>query len=181
MDAMLKEELRTVTERENEGFKIDSLEKADWALKKLKAIQAHDDEIGQVAKNNIDQAIAWRDRELDKNQANREYFEGLLTDYLRDQRLVDKKFKIDTPNGRVSTRKNPAGLAYDEKMVLNSLRNQGMSQYIKVKESIDKVDLKKAGRMVGDKFVMEDGEIIAGITEKPATEKVTFKYQEEPI
>ena len=51
-----------------------------------------------------------------------------------------------------------------------------MSQYIKVKESIDKVDLKKAGRMVGDKFVMEDGEIIAGITEKPATEKVTFKY-----
>ncbi|WP_063485749.1 host-nuclease inhibitor Gam family protein, partial [Lactiplantibacillus plantarum] len=155
---------------------IDSLEKADWALKKLKAIQAHDDEIGQVAKNNIDQAIAWRDRELDKNQANREYFEGLLTDYLRDQRLVDKKFKIDTPNGRVSTRKNPAGLAYDEKMVLNSLRNQGMSQYIKVKESIDKVDLKKAGRMVGDKFVMEDGEIIAGITEKPATEKVTFKY-----
>ncbi|KLD60176.1 hypothetical protein WP50_12425, partial [Lactiplantibacillus plantarum] len=32
------------------------------------------------------------------------------------------------------------------------------------------------GRMVGDKFVMEDGEIIAGITEKPATEKVTFKY-----
>ena len=176
MDAKLKEELRTVTERENEGFKIDSLEKADWALKKLKAIQAHDDEIGQVAKNNIDQAIAWRDRELDKNQANREYFEGLLTDYLRDQRLVDKKFKIDTPNGRVSTRKNPAGLAYDEKMVLNSLRNQGMSQYIKVKESIDKVDLKKAGRMVGDKFVMEDGEIIAGITEKPATEKVTFKY-----
>ena len=100
MDAMLKEELRTVTERENEGFKIDSLEKADWALKKLKAIQAHDDEIGQVAKNNIDQAIAWRDRELDKNQANREYFEGLLTDYLRDQRLVDKKFKIDSPNGR---------------------------------------------------------------------------------
>ncbi|KRO27032.1 hypothetical protein DY78_GL000350 [Lactiplantibacillus fabifermentans DSM 21115] len=67
-------------------------------------------------------------------------------------------------------------MAYDEKMVLNSLRNQGMSQYIKVKESIDKVDLKKAGRMVGDKFVMEDGEIIAGITEKPATEKVTFKY-----
>lgn len=176
MDAMLKEELKTVIERENEGFKIDSLETADWALKKLKAIKAHDDDVNQVAQNNIDQAIAWRDRELDKNQANREYFESLLTDYLRDGRLTDKKFKIDTPNGKVSTRKTPAGLVYEEKVVLNALRNQGMGKFIKVKESIDKVDLKKAGQLVNGKFVMEDGEIIAGVTEKPAVENVTFKY-----
>ena len=176
MDAMLKEELKTVTERENEGFKVDSLESADWALKKLKAIKEHDTDVKQVADNNIKQAQDWRDRELAKNQANREYFEGLLTDYLYQQRQTDKKFKIDTPNGRVLTRKTPAGLVYDDKVVINSLRNQGASQYIRTKEELNKADLKKAGRMVKDKFVLDNGEIIVGVSEKPSQENVTFKF-----
>lgn len=176
MNELLKDELKTVNERESEGFKISTLQEADWAMRKLKAMDAQDDGFKATAKADIDETNAWLNRKLTENQASREYFKGLLQDYLYEQRKTDKKFKIDTPHGTVSTRKTPAGLKYEDAVVLKSLHDQGVEQFIRVKQEINKKDLKKAGSIINGKFVLEDGEIIAGVTEKPASESVKYTF-----
>lgn len=174
INELLKEELKTVNDREQEGFKINSLQSADWAMRKLQAIEKHDQEAKEAAQADIDQTIAWRDRKLTENESSREYFHGLLKDYLYRERQHDSKFKIDTPHGKVTTRKTPAGLNYDETTVLKSLRDQGIKELIKTKETIKKTDLKKSGTIINGKFVLEDGQIVDGVTEKPASESVKF-------
>jgi len=174
INPLLKEELTTVNEREHEGFQINSLQSADWAMRKLQAINEQDRENEATAQADLDQTIAWRDRKLTENQASREYFQGLLKDYLYRERQHDKKFKIDTPHGKVTTRKTPAGLKYEDATALKSLRDQGIQEFIRVKEEINKKDLKKAGSIINGKFVLEDGQIVDGVTEKPAGESVKF-------
>lgn len=174
MNELLKEELKTVNDREQDGFQINSLQSADWAMRKLQAIDKHDQEVQKAAQFDLDQTIAWRDRKLTENETNREYFQSLLKDYLYRERQHDKKFKIDTPHGKVMTRKTPAGLKYADATVLKSLRDQGIKEFIRVKEEINKQDLKKAGSVINGKFVLEDGQIVEGVTEKPAGESVKF-------
>lgn len=174
INELLKEELKTVNDREQEGFQINSLQSADWAMRKLQAIEEHDTEVQNAAKADMDQTIAWRDRKLTENQASQEYFEGLLKDYLYRERQHDKKFKIDTPHGKVTTRKTPAGLKYEDATVLKSLRDQGIKEFIRVKEEVNNKDLKKAGSIINGKFVLDDGQIVDGVAEKPAGESVKF-------
>ncbi|MFC6180318.1 host-nuclease inhibitor Gam family protein [Lactiplantibacillus daowaiensis] len=176
INAILKDELKSVNEREDEGFQINSLQTADWAMRKLQAIDEQDKETAATAQADLDKTIAWRDRKLTENQASREYFQGLLKDYLYRERKHDKKFKIDTPHGKVSTRKNAAGLNYDDVTVIKSLKKQGATDFIRVKEELDKKSLKKQGQIINGKFVLDDGEVIDGVTEKPATESVSFKF-----
>ncbi|WCE42341.1 hypothetical protein [Lactiplantibacillus plantarum] len=49
INELLKEELKTVNDREQEGFKINSLQSADWAMRKLQAIEKHDQEVKEAA------------------------------------------------------------------------------------------------------------------------------------
>lgn len=176
MNALLKDELKTVNEREAKDFKISSLQEADWAMRKLQAMGAQDDDYKATAKANTDDVNAWLERKLTENQASREYFKGLLQDYLYEQRKTDKKFKIDTPHGTVTTRKVPAGLKYQDAVVLKSLHDQGANRFIRTKEEVNKADLKKNGSLIKGKFVLDDGEIIDGISEKPASESVNYKF-----
>ncbi|MBS0953367.1 host-nuclease inhibitor Gam family protein [Lactiplantibacillus plantarum] len=176
MNELLKDELKTISQRESEGFKISTLQEADWAMRKLQAMSAQDDENKATAKANIDDINAWLERKLTENQASREYFKGLLQDYLYEQRKTDKKFKIDTPHGTVTTSKVPAGLKYQDAAVLKSLHDQGVNEFIRVKEEVNKVGLKKNGSIINGKFVLSDGEIIDGVTEKPATESVKYTF-----
>ncbi|KLD59285.1 hypothetical protein WP50_19645, partial [Lactiplantibacillus plantarum] len=44
--------------------------------------EKHDQEVKEAAQADIDQTIAWRDRKLTENESSREYFHGLLKDYL---------------------------------------------------------------------------------------------------
>ncbi|MEJ6358429.1 host-nuclease inhibitor Gam family protein [Lactiplantibacillus plantarum] len=176
MNEILKDELKTVNERESEGFKISTLQEADWAMRKLKAMDAQDNGFKTTAKADIDETNAWLDRKLTENQASREYFEGLLQDYLYEQRKTDKKFKIDTPHGKVTTHKVPAGLKYQDAVVLKSLHDQGVSRFIRTKEEVNKAYLKKSGSIIKGKFVLDDGEIIDGITEKLASESVKYTF-----
>lgn len=174
INPLLKEELTTVNEREHDGFQINSLQSADWAMRKLQAIKQHDDENEEYIQGEVDKLVAWRDRKLTENQASREYFENLLKDYLYRERQHDKNFKIDTPHGKVTTRKTPAGLKYEDATVLKSLRDQGITEFIRTKEEVNKKDLKKAGSVINGKFVLDDGQIVDGVAEKPAGESVKF-------
>uniref|UniRef100_UPI002FD97D25 host-nuclease inhibitor Gam family protein n=1 Tax=Lactobacillus acetotolerans TaxID=1600 RepID=UPI002FD97D25 len=120
MNTLIKDDLED-TSTEKPTFKVNDIGSATWAMRKLKAFDEQDKDFKKTAQDQIDSINAWLKRKLEKNADSRSYLEGLLTDYLFEQRKKDPKFRVDTPYGMVSTRKSPAGINWSDNKVMESL------------------------------------------------------------
>ena len=87
------------------------------------------------------------------------------TNIYTDKRLAeDKNFKLKTANGTASYGKvNKKWNWQDDEATIKALKDTGHNEFIKVTESLDKVNLKKSLTVAGDTVVDENGEIIEGI------------------
>ena len=82
---------------------------------------------------------------------------------MHELRKNDPKAKIKTPHGTVSTRKQPDSWEYRED-VLDILKELELTEFITIKESINKAELKKAVRVLEDgRVISPDGELIESI------------------
>ena len=141
--------LENVLEEEREGFIVSDLSSANWVLKKLKAIEEKEEEIKAVAAEEL-KAIAeevnkiqsWLDNELKAYEGDKEYLEGLLIAYYKQQKELDPKFKLSTPYGKVNSRKVTKWEYCDEDGLIDYLKENN-TDCIRIKEEIDKAYLKK--------------------------------------
>ncbi len=161
----------TLTE-EREGFKIENLEGATWAFRKLRAIENKEAEIKVIAEEEINRVNAWKEKELEQYAKDKEYFSYLLEEFYRAEKAKDKKFKLSTPYGKVTARKSSKWFYDDEKGLLDYLKENG-SCCIRVKEEVDKTELKKTFK---DGVNTETGEIIPGVRIEE-TETITVKVE----
>lgn len=166
----------SVDQTADSRFKITDLGSATWAMRKLKALDDQDTENNVVAQEQISSINEWLDRKKQINADSRQYLQGILSDYLFEQRVNDPKFKIDTPFGTVSTRKTAAGVNWSDAKVVESLKKQGLKDYIRVKEEPDKKAIKQGFKFVNGKYVNEDGQVLEGATEKESTINTVFKF-----
>lgn len=143
---------------EREGFKIDSLESATWALKKLRAIENKETEIKALAEEEIEVIANWRDKELDQYSKDKEYFNYLLQEYFKSEKAKDSKFRLSTPYGKVTYRRAKKWV-YEEDVLKDYIVSNDLP-FIRVKEEIDKAGIKKCFK---DGINQETGEIIPGI------------------
>lgn len=141
---------------EREGFKIENLEGATWAFRKLRAIENKEAEIKAVAEEEINRVNAWKEKELEQYAKEKEYFNYLLEEYYRAERAKDKKFKLSTPYGKVASRKSKKWIYEDEENLLEYLKGNEPS-CIRVKEEINKTEVKK---LFKDGVNAETGEIL---------------------
>lgn len=179
MDALFEMELQEAleTSETQEKFKIDNLEAANWAFRKLAAVERKRKEIQEIAQKEIERIKAWEEQEIGNLDNSKEFFKGLLTEYFVRQRELDPKFKLSTPYGRVSSRKQQPKWIYEDEKVLNWLKEND-TELIRIKEEIDKVELKKKYQIVGNTVVTEDGEIIEGITIEERPDSINIKVVE---
>lgn len=140
------------------GFKIENLEGATWSFRKLRAIESKMDEIKGIAEEEVNRINTWKEKELEQYSKDKEYFNYLLEEYYREEKAKDKKFKLSTPYGKVSSRKT-AKWEYEEETLKDYIRSNDLP-FISVKEEIDKAGLKKCFK---DGIDAETGEIIPGI------------------
>ena len=167
------------TEVEKPKFEVHDLSSATWVMRKLCDFNNQDTEVKRVAQEQIVAIQKWQQKELEKNESSREYMEGLLSDYLHDMCQTDPKARISTPYGTVSTRKQREGVNWpNDKKLVQSLSDQGLTQYLKPNPKPDKTAIKKDFHFVGDHFISNDGMILDGPTIKPASETTTFKFNE---
>lgn len=145
-------------EEVRDSFKINNLEGATWAFRKLRAIEAKVTELKEVAQEEINRINEWLSKEVKSLEDDKAYFEGLLTAYYMNEKANDKKFKLSTPYGKVSCRKVKKW-SYDEEAVKEYLKSENLP-FLKVKEEVDKAELKKAFK---DGLNTESGEYIPGI------------------
>lgn len=158
-------------------FTIQDLDSANWAFRKLAAIERKRKEIQELADREIERIKDWQNQEEESLNNSKEFFEGLLTEYFVRQRELDPKFKLSTPYGRVSSRKQQPKWIYDNDKVVEWLKEND-KELIRVKYEPDKREIKKKYKVVGNTVVTEDGEIVEGITIEERPEKVTIKVVE---
>ncbi|OOG28535.1 hypothetical protein BZK37_01670 [Enterococcus casseliflavus] len=179
MNALDTYELRelesTTFSEETSPWTIDSLESADWALRKIAVLKKKNDEIHQLAEKERERITEWEDKETHSNQESIAFFESKLADYLHELRKNDPKAKIKTPHGTVSTRKQPDSWEYQGD-TLNTLKELGLTEFITIKESINKAELKKAVQVLENgRVISPDGEVIESIKVIPQGEKIIVK------
>lgn len=184
MDALQENELLEAKEftQEKKPFQVTDSSSADWVLGKLAALDAEDANNKKTFEDNVlratNKAQAWLDCKSKETQSAREYFEGLLTAYFQMQCQDNPKFKIDTPNGTVKTKKVAPKWNYDDKLLLRSLKEADATKYIvtKTEEKVNKTPLKNELRVTanGD-VVTEDGIKLDGVHVDPESYKINIK------
>lgn len=142
-----------------EGFKIENLEGATWAFRKLRAIEAKKAEIKSIADEERARIDLWEQKEIKQYEADIEYFEGLLSVYYVEERAKDKKFKLSTPYGKVSSRKAEKYI-YEDEQVIKDYCNVNEIDVIRVKEELDKAAFKK---LCKGGINQETGEVVPGV------------------
>ena len=163
---------------EKEKFEVNSLSSADWALRKIKELEANIKQNNDFAGAEKIRLEQWLESENRKYQESIEYFNGLLSHYLQELRKDNPKAKISTPHGTVSTRKNPKQWTYSDD-VLAELEEKEMFEFIRIKKEVDKKELKKVLSATDDGIVVNsDGEVIKGVTVVDGGEVMTVKIAE---
>lgn len=156
-------------------FVVDSLSSADWAMRKIKENKDRSNEIIDYAKEEIKRLQQFIKKEELRRDNNVAYLEHLLENYLLQRREEDPNFKLKTVTGTASTRKSTSW-NYDEDKLIDFLKKNDMTEFIRVKEEVNKADLKKAV-VVTDSVVVvpETGEVIDGV-EVTQEEKLSVRF-----
>jgi len=168
-----------VAQELRERFRIKDLGAANWAFRKIKAMQekrAENNALAEQEKARIDTWLEGQNRDSDKRIA---FFESLILDYFLEERAKDERFKLSTPYGKVSTRKGDKW-EYDEAALVESLKDAELHEFIKVVESPEKAAIKKAKDIFSvtedGQLVTAQGEIIEGVT-VVKSETITVKAE----
>lgn len=150
-------------ETEKETFKIEDLGQANWAFRKLAALNQKTREIEQLARAEKVRIEDWEKREKESLKHNINFFNYLLEEFYREQRAMDPKFKLSTPYGQVSSRKQQPKWNYDDEKTIESLKKYKLKDFIRVKEEVNKADFKKEVEVLKD-VVSLNGEICQDIS-----------------
>lgn len=177
MNELLKEEMGEVQriqldiwtgeieeDEAKERFKIIDLGSANWAFRKLKAIEEKEKEIKDLVDIETKRLNEWAKHDTDKLNDSKNFFQGLLTEYFVTQKEVDPDFKISTPYGKVSSKKQQDKWNYQDELIIESLKKKGITDLIKSEmvEKVNKNDLKKEVEILED-VVSLDGEIVLNV------------------
>ncbi|WP_217971941.1 host-nuclease inhibitor Gam family protein [Staphylococcus xylosus] len=176
MNKLQLEEIDTLEKNHNETFKINNLETANWAFKKIDALQAKEKEISNLAEQEIERINTWQEKELAGIGDSKAYFQHLLTEYYREQREKNSKFKLSTPYGKVTSRKGAKVIQCSSELnTINLLKSRGLDNYIKTSEKLDQSAIKKDfNETDGGTLIDPNGEVIEGIylVQKPTSYSV---------
>ena len=149
-----------------EGFRIDNDQKAEWALAKIREEQAEAQRIMNVCRSMImhyEQQLKKAEEDFEKKTA---YLRSQLEQYFDsvEKRRTKTQEVYKLPSGTLRRKYPGPQFKRDDDALVKWLKERNMKDYIKVKETADWANLKKAIQVVGNKAVDENGEVVEGIT-----------------
>jgi actin-related protein len=168
-NTLLNQELQ---EERAEGFKVTDLSSATWCFRKLRAIATKKAEIEETAAKEIEHIEKWKEEQLKQYESDTEFFEGAISAYFVEERAKDSKFKLSTPYGKVTSRKAKKWLYEDEEELKAYIKENDIDA-IRIKEEIDKTNLKKICK---DGVNQDTGELLPGVRIEE-TETISVKAE----
>ena len=177
MNKLQLAEIQEVESIEREGFKIEDKQSAEWALRKIKALNDQIEETNKLVELETERIKLWQERENKSAQDSILFFEGLLLEYMVKERELDPKIKsIKLPHGTVRFKKQQPEYVRDEPKLIDWAKESQRMDLVKIKESFDWSTLKKditvvAGNVV-DKVTGEIIEHVKGVEREDKFEVV---------
>ena len=105
-------------------------------VQKLDAINSKEEEINDLADKEIERIKSWKDKETEKLQSSKEYLESLVVEYFKIEKEKDNRFKLNTPYGKVTSRKGSKVIQVsNEQDIINQLEQRGFNNYVRVTKS----------------------------------------------
>src|SRR5690625_4027334 len=131
-------------------------------------------------KDEIKNFESYKKKKKENEQQNIDYFQNLLAQYAMKKREEDPKIKSQKlPHGYIGFRKKQPKWNYQDDVLLETLKKNQLTDFIKVKEQLDKASIKKAFEVVGGKVINPDtGEVIEGVSVEEQGEDFTVKVSD---
>jgi phage host-nuclease inhibitor protein Gam len=143
---------------DSDGFVIDTDAKAEWALNKIKEARADRDKWIEWYKTKIEEIKAQTDFDtLNLERMLAEYFASVPHKVTKTQ----ESYKL--PGGKLVMKLQNPEYKRDEKTVIEWAKKNGLTQFVKVEESLAWSELKEATAVFEGHIVTEDGEIVPGV------------------
>ena len=141
-----------------EEFVIDTDAKAEWALKKI-----------AEARSDRDAWVKWYEDKIAEIKAQTDFntmnLERMLADYFAT--VPHKKTKTQEsyslPGGKLVMKLQNPEFKRDDKTVIEWLKANQFTDFVKVEEKLSWADLKAATAIFEGHIVTEDGEIVPGV------------------
>jgi phage host-nuclease inhibitor protein Gam len=168
-----------LADTENQRFRIQDDNQADWALRKIARARQDMKEAEETAAMEIEKINRWLDGQRDESLRTELFFTVLLQEYYEPRFMTnpDKKtYKL--PSGKVQRRTQQPQFDRDNEALLAWLKQREMTDYIEVKETPKWGELKQQVQVVGEHVVIKDGplkgEIVDGVevVHRPPTFRV---------
>ena len=158
------ESLTELEEEEKKRFKVTDIQSANWVFRKMKYIDNKVNESKQLYESELLRLNTWKDKEIKRYAELRKFFEGLITEYILEEKDKDPKFKLSTPYGSAYIKTSPEKWNYDEEELIKWLEKNN-SSLIEIQKSVKKKELKEYAAVVKGKAIdINTGEEIQGIT-----------------
>ena len=156
------QEIELEETNEIEVFTITNLETANWAFRKMAALNAKTAEKEELAAAEQERIRTWLENGTKADKESIQYFEKLLIDYYTLLRELDPKAKLTTPYGKVTSRKLQPKWEFEEDQAIEYFK-QNHPEIVKIVTTVtfNKTDAKKLLSFTEDGIVAdENGEII---------------------
>lgn len=150
---------------QGELWRIKTLEDADWAIATIRDWERERDQKLEYIKREKERLKAFEDKVKEDEIKQTEFLRTCLSNYIAEQKEENPKFKLQTLTGSASVRTTKKW-TYDDEAVMEALKkDDDLKSYIRIKEEINKAQMKKDFVVTGTGAVAtKDGEIIDGIT-----------------
>jgi hypothetical protein len=177
------EEIETLdlqAEETKQRFTVTDIDSLNWCLRKLAALEAQQNQTDELAAAEILRINTWKESEQKRIENSEQFFGELIRSYMEQQRAANPKFKKQaTPYGTVSFKKQQPKWNYDDKLLVESLKEIGRSDLVRVKEEPDKTALKKVMKVDDGRVVDEEtGAILTGVVVVEQPDKLDIKVAE---
>ncbi len=163
----------------HEGWRVDSMSSADWALRKIRARRAEMAELKKYADAEKSRIDMWLKEQTETLQRDVDFFEAQLKPFVADA-LDGKKTKtLKFPCGSCSFKKSAPKFTKNEAELLAFVEeNYGNFVDVAVKKSVKWNEFKQTLDFASDgRLVTENGEIVPGITYTVDEDTFTVKTE----
>ena len=148
---------------------------ADFYLRQINKLKEQKEEINKFVDQELERQMRLyqqyredRMRPLDNQIA---FYEEALRTFAMNEYAETNRKTIKLPNGTLSIRKQPPKYIYNDEEVLSFLKENNLNDYIRVKEEVNKKDLKKAAKITNNNQMMIDGKEVPGVVVVPQDDK----------
>ena len=148
---------------------------ADFYLRQINKLKEQKEEINKFVDQELERQMRLyqqyredRMRPLDNQIA---FYEEALRTFAMNEYAETNKKTIKLPNGTLSIRKQPPKYIYNDEEVLSFLKENNLNDYIRVKEEVNKKDLKKVTQINNNNQMMINGKEVPGVVVVPQDDK----------